>query len=73
MDVDYGPALPPRLVLNQDTSDQHIAPSEGHPEEVSYSHKKQSHRQPIDPSSTSDQLHEDSDQPRIPSSRSKKH
>ena len=73
MDVDYGPALPPRLILNQDTSDQYVAPSEGHPEEVSYSHKKQSHRQPVDPSSASDQLHEDSDHPRIPSSRSKKH
>ena len=45
MDVDYGPALPPRLVLNQDSSEQYVAPSEGHPEEVSYSHKKQSHRQ----------------------------
>ena len=29
MDVDYGPALPPRLVLDQqDTSDQYVAPSE---------------------------------------------
>ena len=29
MDVDYGPALPPRLVLDQhDTSDQYIATSE---------------------------------------------
>ena len=26
MDVDYGPALPPRLVLNQDTSNQYVAP-----------------------------------------------
>ena len=26
MDVDYGPALPPRLVLNQDTLDQYVAP-----------------------------------------------
>ena len=73
MDVDYGPALPPRLVLNQDTSDQYVAPSEGHPEKVSYSHKKQSHRQPVDPSSASDQPHEDPDQPRIHSSRPKKH
>ena len=39
MDVDYGPALPPRLVLNQDPLDQYVAPSEGHPEEVSYSQK----------------------------------
>ena len=73
MDMDYGPALPPRLVLNKDTSEQYVAPSEGHSEEVSYSHKKQSHKQPVDPSSASDQLHEDSDQPWIPSSRPKKH
>ena len=74
MDVDYGPALPPRLVLNQqDTSDQYVAPSEVPPKEVSYSHKKHSHRQPVDPGSASDQLNEDSDEPRIPSSRSKKH
>ena len=71
--MDYGPALPPRLVPTQDSSEQYVAPSEGHPEEVSYSHKKQSHRQPVDPSSASDQLNEDSDEPRIPSSRSKKH
>ena len=73
MDVDYGPALPPHLVLNQDTSDQYIAPSVVPPKEVSYSHKKHSHRQPVDPRSVSDQLDEDSDEPRIPSSRSKKH
>ena len=73
MDVDFGPAIPPRLVSAQPSSDQYVAPSEGHPEEVSYSHKKQSHRQPVDPSSASDQLNEDSDEPRIPSSRSKKH
>ena len=50
MDVDYSPALPPRLVLNQqDPSDQYVAPSEVPPKEVSYSHKKHSHRQPVDP------------------------
>ena len=73
MDVDYGPALPPRLVLNQDTSDQYVAPSEVLPKEVSYSHKKQSHRQPVDPGSASDQPYEDFDEPRIPSSKPKKH
>ena len=79
MDVDYGPALPPRLVLkitsssSQDTSDQYVAPSEVLPKEVSNSHKKHSHRQPVDPGSASDQLNEDSDEPRIPSSRPKKH
>ena len=40
MDVDVGPALPPRLVLNQTTSDQYVAPSEAIPKESSYSHKK---------------------------------
>ena len=56
MDVDYGPALPPRLVLDQhESSDQYVAPSELPPKEVS--HKKQSHsrsRQEIDPRSASD-------------------
>ena len=73
MDVDCSPALPPRLVLNQDASDQCVAPSVVPPKEVSYSHKKHSHRQPVDPRSASDRLDEDSDEPRIPSSRSKKH
>ena len=72
MDVDVGPALPPRLVLNPDTSDQYVAPSEVRPKEVSYS-QKQSYRQTVDPGSASDQLHEDSDEPRIPSTRPKKH
>ena len=70
MDVDYGPALPPRLVLNQQDT------SELPPKEVSYSHKKQSHsrsRQQVDPGSASDQLNEESDEPRIPSTRPKKH
>ena len=71
--MDYSPALPPHLVLNQDTLDQYVAPSEVQPKEVSYSHKKQTHRQPVDPGSASDQLYEDSDEPRIPSSRPKKH
>ena len=75
--MDYGPALPPRLVLDQqDTLDQYVAPSELPPKEVSYSHKKQSHflsRQEIDPGSASDQLTEESDEPRIPSTKPKKH
>ena len=77
MDVDYGPALPPRLVLDQqDTSDQYVTTSELPPKEVSYSHKKQSHscsRQEVDPGSASDQLNEESDEPWIPSTRPKKH
>ena len=73
MDVDVGPALPPRLVLNQTTSDQYIAPSEAIPKDSSYSHKNQSHRQTVAPSSASDQLDEDYDEPRIHSTRPKKH
>ena len=77
MDVDYGPALPPHLVLDQhESSDQYVAPSELPPKEVSYSHKKQSHsrsRQEIDPRSASDQPYEESDEPRIPSTKPKKH
>ena len=72
MDVDVGPALPPRLVLNQSTSEQYVAPSEAIPKDSSYSHKKQSHRQTVAPSSASDQLDEDSDEPRI-HPRPKKH
>ena len=75
MDVEYGPALPPRLVLNQqDTLDQYVDPSELPPKEVSYSHKKPSHsrsRHQVDPGSASEQLKEDSDEPRIPSTRPK--
>ena len=73
MDVDVGPALPPRLVLNQTTSDQYVAPSEAIPKDPSYSHKKQSHKQTVAPSSASDQLDEDSDEPLIHSTRPKKH
>ena len=72
MDVDVGPALPPRLVLNQTSSDQDVAPSEAIPKDSSYSHKKQSHRQTVTPSSASDHLDEDSDEPRI-HPRPKKH
>ena len=73
MDVDYGPALPPRLVLDQhDTSDQYIAPSELPPKKVSDKHKKQSpsrSKQEIGPRSASDQSNEESDEPRIPSTK----
>ena len=75
--MDYGPALPPRLVLNQqDTSDQYVDPSELPLKEVSYSHKKPSHshsRHQVDPGSPSKKPNEDSDEPWIPSTRPKKH
>ena len=70
--MDVGPALPPRLVLNQTSSDQYVAPSEAIPKDSSYSHKKQSHRQTVTPSSASDHLDEDSDESRI-HPRPKKH
>ena len=77
MDVDYGPALPPRLVLDQhDTSDQYVAPSELPPKKVSDKPKKQSHsrsRHEIESRSASDQSNEESDEPRIPSTKPKKH
>ena len=56
--------------------DQYVAPSELPPKKVSDSHKKQNHsrsRQEIDPGSASDQSNEESDEPRIPSTKPKKH
>ena len=75
MDIDYGPALPPRLVLDQhDTSDQYVAPSELPPKKVSDKPKKQSHsrsRHEIESRSASDQSSEESDEPQIPSTKPK--
>ena len=77
MDVDYGPALPPRLVLDpHDTSDQYVATSELPPKKVSDKPKKHSHscsRHEIESSSASDQSIEESNEPRIPSTKPKKH
>ena len=77
MDVDYGPALPPRLVLDpHDTSDQYVATSELPPKKVSDKPKKHSHsrsRHEIESRSASDQSNEESDEPRIPSTKPKKH
>ena len=77
MDVDYGPALPPHLVLDQhDTSDQYVATSELFPKKVSDKPKKHSHsrsRHEIESRSASDQSNEESDEPRIPSTKPKKH
>ena len=77
MDVDYGPALPPRLVLDQhDTSDQYFAPSELPLKKVSDKPKKHSHsrsRYEIESRSASDQSNKESDEPRIPSTKPKKH
>ena len=77
MDVDYGPALPPCLVLDQhDTSDQYVATSELPPKKVSDKPKKHSHshsRHEIESRSASDQSNEESDEPWIPSTKPKKH
>ena len=68
MDVDYGPALPPCLVLDQhDTSDQYVATSELPPNSHSHS------RHEIESRSASDQSNEESDEPWIPSTKPKKH
>ena len=77
MDVDYGPALPPHLVLHpHDTSDQYVAPSELPPKKVSDKPKKHSYsrsRHEVESRSASDQSNEESDEPRIPSTKPKKH
>ena len=69
----YGPALPPRLVLDQhDTSDQYVATSELPPIEVSDQPKKHSHsrsRLDIESRSASDQSNVESDESRIPSTK----
>ena len=77
MEVDYGPALPPRLGADHHyASDQHSGLSEepskkasDRPKKRSYSHK----RHDIEPRSTPDQYTDESDEPRISSSKSKRH
>ena len=81
MEVDYGPALPPRLRadpsrLVDDASDHHLdtieEPSRLPSTKVkihSHSHKQHD----IDPSSASDQYSDQTDDPRPASSRPKKH
>ena len=73
MEVDYGPALPPRLSSNlHNASDQNSNASEepskkasDRPEKHSHSHKSHD----IDPGSASDQYYDESDEPRISSSK----
>ena len=77
MDVDYGPALPPRLVPDlHDTSDQNVSAYELPSRKVSDKPKKHCHsrsRHEIESRSASDQSNEESDEPRIPSTKPKKH
>ena len=77
MEVDYGPALPPRLGADHHyASDQHSGLSEEPSKKVSDRPKKHSHshkRHDIKPRSAWDQYNDESDEPWISSSKSKKH
>ena len=69
MEVDYGPALPPRLGADHHNAlDQHSSLSKkasDRPKKNSHSHK----RHDIEPRSASDQYTDESDEPRISSSK----
>ena len=77
MDVDYGPALPPRLGADPDYAlDQNASTSEEPLKKVSDRPKKHCHsrsRHEVEPRSASDQFNEESDEYRIPSAKPKKH
>ena len=77
MDVDYGPALPPRLGSDHhNASDQNCNASQEPSKKVSDKPKKHSHshsRHEVEPRSASDQYNDESDNPRIPSTKPKKH
>ena len=77
MEVDYGPVLPPRLGSDlHNASDQNSDPSEEPSKKVSDRPKKHYHshkRHDVEPRSTSDQYYDESDEPRISSSKPKKH
>ena len=75
--MDYGPALPPHLDADHHmTSDQPSGAAEEPSKKASVRPKTHSHshkRHVVDPRSASDQLIDESDEPQIASSRSKKH
>ena len=77
MEVDYGPVLPPYLSADHHmTSDQPSSPAEEPSKKASVRPKTHSHfykRHVVDPWSASNQLTDESDEPRISASRSKKH
>ena len=75
MEVDYGPALPPRLGADHhNVSDQYSGLSEEPSMKASDRPKKHSHkRHDIEPRSASDQSTDESDEPQISSSKPKKH
>ena len=71
MEVDYGPALPPQLGADHHmTSDQPSSPTEEPSKKGSVRPKKHSHtKHDVDPRSASDQYNDESDEPRIASSK----
>ena len=75
--MDYGPALPPRLGSDLHyASDQNSNASEEPSKKASDRPKKHSHSHKwhgVEPRSASDQHHDESDDPRISSSKPKKH
>ena len=73
MEVDYGPALSPHLSADHHmTSDQPSSPAEEPSKKASVRPKTHSHkRHVVDPRSSSDQLTDESDEPRIAYSKSK--
>ena len=75
MEVDYGPALPPRLGSDlHNASDQNSSQSEEPSKKASDRPTKHSHKNHLfEPRSSSDQYYDKSDEPRIPSSKPKKH
>ena len=75
MDVDYGPALPPRLGSDlQNASDQSSNAFEEPSKKVSDRPKKLSHkRHEVEPRSASGQYYEESDEPRMSSTKPQKH
>ena len=78
IEVDYGPALPPRLSADHhNASDQHSSPSEEPSKKALDRPKKHSDyhyhkRHEVEPRSASDQYYDESDEPLISSSKSKK-
>ena len=77
MEVDYGPTLPPRLSADHhNASDQLSSPSEEPSKKASDRPKKNSNshkRHDVEPRSALDQYNDESNEPRISSSKSKKH
>ena len=73
--MDYGPSLPPRLGSDH-VSDQNSNASEEPSKKVSDRPKKHSHshsRHEVEPRSASDQYNDESDDPRMSSTKPKKH